>query len=119
MKKKFFPPGTFPPNPLGLHEMSGNMLEWVADWYDKRYYSRSPELNPKGPETGTEKVVRSGSALWDDIGASVYGRHSSTRTGINTKRRSDFGYGFRIALNKKEKPAAGNEDKKRITDVIE
>lgn len=29
------------------------------DWYAADYYERSPELNPKGPETGTKKVVRS------------------------------------------------------------
>jgi formylglycine-generating enzyme required for sulfatase activity len=40
--------------------MSGNAYEWVQDWYDPEYYSRSPELNPQGPESGIKKVVRGG-----------------------------------------------------------
>ncbi len=46
------PPGSFPPNPIGLHDMSGNAIEWVLDNYQPDYYQYSPELNPKGPEKG-------------------------------------------------------------------
>ena len=45
--------------------MGGNVLEWVADWEDENYYSISPKENPKGPATGTHKVVRGGAM---DIG---------------------------------------------------
>jgi len=48
------PPGSFPPNPIGLYDMSGNVAEWVRDYYRDDYYENSPVHNPKGPETGLE-----------------------------------------------------------------
>lgn len=50
------------PNGLGLYDMSGNVWEWVADWYDKDYYGNSPPKNPQGPSSSGEyKVLRGGS----------------------------------------------------------
>ena len=40
--------------------MAGNVLEWVADWHDSDYYSVSPTSNPKGPNSGSSRVVRGG-----------------------------------------------------------
>ncbi|TAL36452.1 MAG: formylglycine-generating enzyme family protein [Spirochaetes bacterium] len=49
------------PNSWGIYDMCGNVWEWCMDWYDEKYYSISPEDNPKGPTTGKYKVMRGGS----------------------------------------------------------
>jgi len=55
------PSGTKAPNGLGIYDMSGNAWEWCQDWYDENYYSHSPKNNPKGPDSGTHRVLRGGS----------------------------------------------------------
>ncbi|HCM9274265.1 TPA: SUMF1/EgtB/PvdO family nonheme iron enzyme [Enterobacter kobei] len=45
-----FPVDKYPPSPLGLYNMADNGKEWVIDWYDPDYYSKSPKKNPQGPE---------------------------------------------------------------------
>jgi formylglycine-generating enzyme required for sulfatase activity len=38
--------------------------EWVGDWFNADYYRNAPARNPKGPATGTRRVVRGGSWLY-------------------------------------------------------
>jgi formylglycine-generating enzyme required for sulfatase activity len=57
---KTHPVATKLPNELGIHDMSGNVLEWCNDWYDRIYYFYSPSTNPVGPSTGSSRVLRGG-----------------------------------------------------------
>jgi formylglycine-generating enzyme required for sulfatase activity len=48
-------------SPYGAHDMAGNALEWVADWFEANYYQSAPSSNPRGPDSGHNRVVRGGS----------------------------------------------------------
>lgn len=61
--KGLSPAGHFPPNGYGLYDMTANIWHWVADWYSDTAYSSSAARNPRGPENGTERVIRGGSFL--------------------------------------------------------
>jgi formylglycine-generating enzyme required for sulfatase activity len=50
-------------SPYGVLDMSGNVSEWVADWFEKDYYSQSPIYDPMGPAATKARVVRGGSWL--------------------------------------------------------
>jgi formylglycine-generating enzyme required for sulfatase activity len=42
--------------------MLGNASEWTSDWLDLEYYAKSPAKDPKGPATGTMRMIRGGNA---------------------------------------------------------
>ncbi len=89
---KVHPVGQKKPNGLGLYDMSGNIWEWVQDWYDKNYYRNSPRNNPTGPSSGTYRVLRGGSWSRNAMFTSV-----SVRSRIIPGCWLDY-YGFRLAM---------------------
>jgi len=72
------PVGSYPPNGLGLHEMNYNATEWVYDWYAKDYYTKSETKDPKGPNSGTLKVLRGGSTV-NSFGANTTINRASSK----------------------------------------
>lgn len=58
------PVGYFAPNGFGLFDFAGNVWEWCWDWFDAAYYNASPAVDPRGPATGTERVIRG--TGWND-----------------------------------------------------
>jgi formylglycine-generating enzyme required for sulfatase activity len=78
-------------SPCGLCDMSGNVWEWVADWYQPDYYLLGPIRNPKGPAQGTYRSERGGS--W--YGISKYLRASNRDRDLPGTQ--DDSIGFRCA----------------------
>jgi len=79
------------PTDFGLYGITTNVHEWCADWYDKDYYSHSPERNPAGPPEGIRRTSRGGS--W---------RHAYTLCRVTLRSKLDPSfryndYGFRVA----------------------
>jgi formylglycine-generating enzyme required for sulfatase activity len=93
-RQKTLPVGNFSPNALGLYDMSGNVWEWCADWFDEDYYRYGPTQNPKGPDAGTHRVIRGGT--WSSTSISV----RCSRRGSYTPDSSNDRIGFRLVRTK-------------------
>ena len=95
-------------SPYGVYQMSGNVAEWTADWYDANYYKTAPDRNPKGPERGTQKAFRGGG--WIDSGPSI---RPAQRNGADPNTKMNW-LGFRCARSasgSSPDKAAGAEDR--------
>jgi formylglycine-generating enzyme required for sulfatase activity len=86
------PVGNYRPNELELYDMTGNVWERVSDWYGEKYYANSPKDNPKGPSSGTYRVLRGGG--WSSEPRYV---RAANRGGVDPVGR--VGFGFRIAVS--------------------
>ena len=91
---KVHPVGQKNPGDTGLFDMSGNVLQWVADWYDNNYYRKSSRENPKGPASGSAKVMRGGDFLGDPSQLTTVKRFSGD------PENSRYNVGFRCARSR-------------------
>ncbi|MCI5145397.1 MAG: formylglycine-generating enzyme family protein [Candidatus Electrothrix sp. AR3] len=90
------PVGLKKANPWGLHDITGNVWEWVQDWYSATYYHISPDVNPTGPQKGKVRCFRGGS--W-------YGSIKNLRSafrGLNDPTYRSDSLGFRLVREQKE-----------------
>ncbi len=83
-------------SPYGVRGMTGNVWEWCYDWYSgSEYYAASPEMNPKGPDTGSSRILRGGG--WVD---SAYYHRAANRNSSSPENRNPI-QGFRCVRETK------------------
>ena len=97
--QKVHPVGYKHPNAWGIYDMHGNVAEYCQDWYDANYYAQSPAIDPQGPASGTQRVLRGGSFF--DLGPlSAATDTSKLRAAARNPVHMNAGpledYGFRI-----------------------
>uniref|UniRef100_A0A672SRM4 Sulfatase-modifying factor 1-like n=1 Tax=Sinocyclocheilus grahami TaxID=75366 RepID=A0A672SRM4_SINGR len=86
---------SFPANGFGLYDMVGNAWEWTADWWNV-HHTTEDKYNPKGPETGTDRVKKGGSYMCHK---SYCYRYRCAARSQNTPDSSASNLGFRCAAD--------------------
>ncbi|MDR2352057.1 MAG: formylglycine-generating enzyme family protein [Deltaproteobacteria bacterium] len=92
-KNQTHPAGSLAANPWGLFDIYGNVAEMLSDWFSLDYYEMSPGIDPTGPESGSERVLRGGS--FDNTS---FGNRSSYRDHYRPDYRGNI-IGFRVIMD--------------------
>ena len=79
-------------NPWGLHDMHGNVAEWVQDWYDPDYYNFSPLMDPQGPLWPISNLYRRRVARGGSINDQSFTRSASRRYYSPATHDADIGF---------------------------
>ena len=85
----------YKPNKYGLYNMVGNVWEWTQDWFS-RYHDLEINVNPRGPDKGSTKVIKGGSFLCHDSYCNRYRVSARTSNSVDS---STSNMGFRVIKN--------------------
>lgn len=95
--------GLLKPNELGIYDMTGNVSEWVSDWYNPEKDNLVSKNNPQGPPEGKYKISKGVSWFYESKDANgkplQFGIHMPEVRYQSPRNTRNDGFGFRIAKN--------------------